>query len=147
MSIFSGWFSQKSEIKNLKSGLYHYLIENPDEKARIHLRIDPDGSGTLIVNANRIMHLNPTAALMAKLVLDGKSEQEVLQVVRKTWNVKPDTLRQDFATFHVQLSNLIRPDGACPVHELELDMLMPFSARPTAPYRLDLALTYRCNND
>ena len=22
---------------------------------------------------------------------------------------------------------------------------MPFSARPTAPYRLDLALTYRCN--
>jgi radical SAM protein with 4Fe4S-binding SPASM domain len=24
---------------------------------------------------------------------------------------------------------------------------MPFSSRPTAPYRLDLALTYRCNND
>jgi radical SAM protein with 4Fe4S-binding SPASM domain len=24
---------------------------------------------------------------------------------------------------------------------------MPFSARPTAPYRMDLALTYRCNND
>jgi radical SAM protein with 4Fe4S-binding SPASM domain len=101
----------------------------------------------LIVNANRIMHLNPTAALMAKLVLDGKSEQEVLQAVRKTWNVKPDTLKQDFATFNLQLSNLIRPDGACPVHDLELETLMPFSARPSAPYRLDLALTYRCNND
>ncbi len=24
---------------------------------------------------------------------------------------------------------------------------MPFSARPSAPYRMDLALTYRCNND
>ncbi len=141
-------FGEKVQSREtLDSKIHHYLIENPTEKSRVHLRIDPDGSGTLIVNANRIMHLNPTAALMAKLVLDGKSEQEVLQVVRKTWNVKPDTLKQDFATFNLQLSNLIRPDGACPVHELELDTLMPFSARPSAPYRLDLALTYRCNND
>ena len=46
-----------------------------------------------------------------------------------------------------QLEELVRPDGACPIHELELETIMPFSARPTAPYRLDLALTYRCNND
>ena len=42
------------------------------EKSRIHLRIDPDGTGTLIVNANRVMHLNPTAAFMAWLILEGK---------------------------------------------------------------------------
>jgi hypothetical protein len=30
---------------------------------------------------------------------------------------------------------------------LELEPLMPFSARPSAPYRMDLAVTYRCNND
>lgn len=147
MNIISEWFNQKSQISNLQSGLFHYNLETPAEKARIHLRLDENGSGTLIVNANRIMHLNPTAALMAKLVLDGKTEDEVLRVVRKTWNVKPDTLKQDFATFNLQLSNLIRPDGACPVHDLELETLMPFSARPSAPYRLDLALTYRCNND
>jgi radical SAM protein with 4Fe4S-binding SPASM domain len=147
MNIISEWFNQKSQISNLQSGLFHYNLETPAEKARIHLRLDENGSGTLIVNANRIMHLNPTAALMAKLVLDGKTEDEVLRVVRKTWNVKPDTLKQDFATFNLQLSNLIRPDGACRVHDLELETLMPFSARPSAPYRLDLALTYRCNND
>jgi radical SAM protein with 4Fe4S-binding SPASM domain len=33
------------------------------------------------------------------------------------------------------------------VHELELDVTLPFSARPSAPYRMDLALTYRCNDD
>jgi radical SAM protein with 4Fe4S-binding SPASM domain len=27
------------------------------------------------------------------------------------------------------------------------DTLAPFSARPSAPYRMDLAVTYRCNND
>lgn len=147
MNPFIGWLNQQLPVTTYQSGLFHYTIENPGEKARVHLRLDEDGSGTLIVNANRIMHLNPTAALMAKLVLDGKTEDEVLRAVRKTWNVKPDTLKQDFATFNLQLSNLIRPDGACPVHDLELETLMPFSARPTAPYRLDLALTYRCNND
>ena len=45
------------------------------------------------------------------------------------------------------LDELLRPDGACPIHELELDTIPPFSARPSAPYRMDLALTYRCNND
>ena len=147
MSIFSGWFNQKSEIKNSKSELYHYLIENPGEKARVHLRLDADGSGTLIVNANRIMHLNPTAALMAKNILEGQPDDEIVKTVTKTWNVKRETALADLETFHFQLSNLIRPDGACPVHDLELETVMPFSARPSAPYRFDLALTYRCNND
>ena len=148
MNLISGWFNRKSEIQNPKSPvLYHYAYEQDGEKSRIHLRLDADGHGTLIVNANRVMHLNPTAAWMAKLVLDGKSEQEILQAGKKAWNVKPETLRQDFSTFNLQLSELIRPDGACPIHELDLETIAPFSARPSAPYRMDLALTYRCNND
>lgn len=133
--------------ETLDSKIFHYLIEHPGEKSRVHLRLDADGGGTLIINANRIMRLNPTAALMAKLVLDGKSEPEVIKTIRAAWNVKPDALKQDLAAFNLQLSELIRPDGACPAHELGLETLMPFSARPSAPYRLDLALTYRCNND
>ncbi|GAB4480658.1 MAG: hypothetical protein OHK0031_01980 [Anaerolineales bacterium] len=133
--------------ETLHAKIHHYLLETPGEKSRVHLRLDSDGRGTLIVNANRIMHLNPSAAWMAKQVLDGKSEAEILQSGRKTWNVKAETLKQDFSAFNRQLSELIRPDGACPVHDLDLEMLMPFSARPSAPYRLDLALTYRCNND
>src|SRR6266487_5787887 len=70
--------------KTLDSGtkIYHYVRENDHEKSRIHLRIDPDGTGTLIVNANRVMHLNPTAALMAYLILEGKREQEIIQSLR-----------------------------------------------------------------
>ncbi len=147
MNPFIGWLNQQFQSAAHQAGLFHYVIENPSEKSRIHLRIDPDGSGTLIINANRILYLNPTAALMAKLALEGKSDAEITKEMKRRWNAKEDTLRADLSTFHVQLSELIRPDGACPVHELELDTLMPFSARPTAPYRLDLALTYRCNND
>ncbi len=147
MNLFTGWLNRKSKIENPKSELFHYRFEQEGEQSRIHLRLDADGSGTLIVNANRIMHLNPTAAWMAQGILDGKADAEILKAGRKAWKVESGMLEKDLATFHFQLSELIRPDGACPIHELDLETLAPFSARPSAPYRLDLALTYRCNND
>lgn len=141
------------KIRNLEtwdsgsSKLYHFARENEDEKSRIHLRIDPDGTGTLIVNANRVMHLNPTAALMAHLLLEEKSEQEILTSITRHYRVKAKQAQSDLAAFRLQLSELLRPDGVCPIHELDLETVMPFSARPSAPYRMDLAITYRCNND
>ncbi len=129
------------------SKIYHYVKENEHEKARIHLRIDPDGTGTLIVNANRVMHLNPSAALMAHLLLEEKSEQEILQAIRYQYRVKSTQAQRDLSAFRLQLAELIRPDGVCPIHELDLETVMPFSDRPSAPYRMDLAITYRCNND
>ncbi|MBT3321129.1 MAG: radical SAM protein [Anaerolineae bacterium] len=141
------WLKLKDSTSNRQPDLFHYKHENGIEKSRIHLRLDPDGHGTLIVNANQVMHLNPTAALMAHLVLEKKSESEIIKVVRKTYSVSKEQVLEDLQTFHSQLDNLIRPDGACAIHELDLEMNMPFSARPSAPYRMDLALTYRCNND
>ena len=127
--------------------LYHYAIENPGEKSRVHLRMDADGHGTLVVNANRVMHLNPTAALMAYLLLEKTAEKDAIKSIQRVYHVSASQAREDLSTFETQLSELLRPDGACPVHELELDTIMPFSARPSAPYRMDLAVTYRCNND
>jgi radical SAM protein with 4Fe4S-binding SPASM domain len=127
--------------------IFHYAIENPGEKSRVHLRVDADGNGTLVVNANRVMHLNPTAALMAYLILEGRDDKEIVREISKKYKVKSGQVASDLSTFNLQLEELIKPDGACPVHELELDTIMPFSARPSAPYRMDLALTYRCNND
>jgi radical SAM protein with 4Fe4S-binding SPASM domain len=121
--------------------------ETESEKSRIHLRIDPDGTGTLIVNANRVMHLNPTAALMAHMILEGRNEQEIVLRIRHRYQVGASRASQDLADFNLQLEDLVRPDGVCPIHELDLETVMPFSARPSAPYRMDLAITYRCNND
>jgi len=135
------------ETSDSAARLYHYVRENPGEKSRIHLRLDPDGHGTLIVNANRILHLNPTAALMAYCVLEGLAEPDAVRLIRRDYHVSAAQAKSDLRTIRGQLEELVRPDGACPIHELGLETVMPFSARPTAPYRLDLALTYRCNND
>jgi len=140
-------FAPSSTVHGPSSGLYHYAIENHGEKSRVHLRLDADGHGTLVVNANRVMHLNPTAALMAYSILEGKDNKAIVREISKKYKVNSGQIASDLADFNLQLDELIRPDGACPVHELELDTLMPFSARPSAPYRMDLAITYRCNND
>lgn len=148
MTLLQKVFNQQSAIRNLNlPGLYHYVRESGQERSRIHLRLDPDGDGTLIINANRVMHLNPTAAFMAWLILEGRTREEGIRLLRSRYAVSRSQAENDLSSFHFQLEELIRPDGACPIHELGLDSSMPFSARPTAPYRMDLALTYRCNND
>ncbi len=132
---------------SIQSGLYHYTRENEYERSRVHLRVDEDGSGLLLVNASRVMHLNPTAALIAYLFLEDIPEPQALQKLAHTYGISKEQARQDYSHTVKQLEELTRPDSACPVHELDIETIPPFSARPSAPYRMDLALTYRCNND
>ena len=129
------------------AGIFHYRIEDADERSRIHLRLDPDGHGTLIVNANRVMHLNPTAALMAWFVLEKVEKAAAVKALQEKYHVRRSQALADLGNIHDQLKELVRADGSCPIHDLNLETVAPFTERPSAPYRLDLALTYRCNND
>jgi radical SAM protein with 4Fe4S-binding SPASM domain len=130
-----------------KTGLFHFDARENGERSRVHLRIDSDGSGLLLVNASRIMHLNPTATLMAYLILQKISQDVAIKSLAKRFNATKDQLTIDYTQTVNQIHQLIKPDGACPVHELDVEIIPPFSARPSAPYRMDLAITYRCNND
>jgi len=126
-------------------GMYSYKRSGEGFEAQIHLRVDADGPALLLVNANRVLHLNPSAAFMAWLALEEIPRTEALQQLRRRYRTDRDVLVADFDQTAATIAEFIRPDGACPVHELELDILPPFSASPSAPYRMDLALTYRCN--
>jgi radical SAM protein with 4Fe4S-binding SPASM domain len=123
------------------------MFERDGERTRIHLRIDTDGNGLLIINANRILHLNPTATLMAHAFLEGHSEEQAVRAICQQYHASADEVHRDYGQFVEKFDQLIAPNGACPVCELEVDVTAPFSIHPTAPYRMDLALTYRCNND
>ncbi|NPV75952.1 MAG: radical SAM protein [Anaerolineae bacterium] len=136
-----------TEFSPPAAGLYHYQREQGQEKARIHLRIETDGAGLLLVNASRAYHLNATAAHLAYLCLESASEAEIIRSLQNQYRVTESQAKQDIVGFHKTLEEIIRPDGACPVCDLQLETTAPFSDRPSAPYRMDLALTYRCNND
>ena len=73
----------KPNSSSPQPGLYHYCFEGENEKSRAHLRLDADGHGTLIVNANQIMHLNPTATFMAWMILEGKGDDEISRPVQR----------------------------------------------------------------
>ncbi|MCJ7566196.1 MAG: radical SAM protein, partial [Anaerolineales bacterium] len=128
-------------------GLYAYTQDSDHERAKIHLRVDQDGTGLLLINANRALHLNPTAARMAWLILEGLPDTHALREIRKSFKVSSNQARRDFSAIRAQINELIQPNGACPVHDLAIDILPPFAAKPSAPYRMDLALTYRCNDN
>jgi radical SAM protein with 4Fe4S-binding SPASM domain len=128
-------------------GLYHFQYETNSSKVRIHLRIEENGCGTLIINASRVLHLNQTAAVMAHMVISGLPPDIAVERLIGTYNLDRETARNDYAQFSETINELIQPDGACPIHELNLDTSRPFSQPPSAPYRMDLAITYNCNND
>ncbi|MDY6868048.1 MAG: radical SAM protein [Chloroflexota bacterium] len=130
-----------------KTGIYHYRQEEGDGKTRLHLRVDPDGSGLLVINADRVVHLNPSAVMMVYLHLEGSNPEEVINVLQKKFEAPASQIRQDYQDLTFKIDELIKPNGACPICDLSLETTLPFSAKLTAPYRMDLALTYRCNNN
>ncbi len=70
-----------------------------------------------------------------------------MRALTRHYNVPAGQARQDYAAFLNQFETILQPDGPCPFCELDLEPLAPFTVRPSAPYRMDLALTYRCNNN
>lgn len=127
-------------------GLYTYHHIEEGGKARLHLRIEADQSGTLLINASRIYHFNPTAASMAYLALNKTSVERATILITRAFRVSNTQAAEDYSTIAHQVEMLISPQAGCPVCELELETIPPFSRQPTRPYRMDLALTYRCNN-
>lgn len=128
-------------------GVYHFMREKPGEKTRMHLRLEPDGCGLLLVNASRAYTLNPTAACMAWFYLNGAGERGAISALTRKFNVPHREAELDYRDFTARFDDLVAPNGGCPICDLGLDTAAPFSSRPSAPYRMDLALTYRCNND
>ncbi|NPV56203.1 MAG: radical SAM protein [Anaerolineae bacterium] len=138
--------SSGSNDPSLGAGIYHFRRQNGEEKSRLHLRIDPDGNAILMVNANRVYHLNPSAGFMTFQYLEGVNITEACANLARRYSIAKKDALYDITQFYRQMDELVRPDGACPICDLELDTVAPFSSRPAAPYRMDLAITYRCNN-
>lgn len=128
-------------------GLRNYEVTWDGGRAQVHLRTEADGQALLLVNADRAVRLNPTAALMAWLILEKVGEQRALGWLERRFRVDARQLRDDYQRIDGQINGLLHPDAVCLIHDLDLEILPPFDRPPSAPYRMDLAVTYRCNND
>jgi radical SAM protein with 4Fe4S-binding SPASM domain len=140
-------FQRSYTSRSPSPGLHAYTLSQHGGSVRIHLRIEPGGSGLLLINANRSVHLNPTAGLLAWLYLEGCERDEATIQLQQRYRITRSEARRDVEQVWDQLEGLLSPEGACPVHDLAFNIVPPFSQAPSAPYRMDLALTYRCNDN
>jgi radical SAM protein with 4Fe4S-binding SPASM domain len=140
------WFEPH---RPLEPGIYHYQTP-PDarQQYRLHLRIEQDGHGVLLINAARVLHLNQTAAEHAKLLLENKSAPEAAHEIAQRYDVPLATAQADFEELQQTITEIAEGgEEVCPVTYLDIARIEPMSAKLSAPYRMDLALTYRCQND
>ncbi len=115
-----------------------------DEPAyRLHLRLNKDGSGLLIVNAATVLHLNPTAAEYAYHLMKGTPPEEVAKEISRRYRVGREIALRDYSDFRDRIQTLVRTLDLDPVAFLNFERVAPHSAELTAPLRLDCALTYR----
>jgi hypothetical protein len=128
----------------LPPGTYHYQAPQSDpNNYRLHLRLEANGSGVLIVNAATVLHLNETAAEFAFYLVQNLPEDRAVQNIAKRYRVNRAQAHKDYHDFVERIDTLIKTPDLDPVMYLDFERTKPFTEDITAPYRLDCALTYR----
>lgn len=135
--------------KPIEKGFYHARIDNNNTGSyiRLHLRIAEKQEGTLIVNASKVVHLNQTATEISKYMIDGLNDAQIVQKMKSRFAAKESTIKKDLDSFKEFLNRLVEDKPNLENTGFQLSYVPPYEVEPVAPYRVDLALTYRCNNN
>lgn len=130
-----------TKTKPLPEGLHHMQTMQDEKPIRIHLRLQKDGSGILILNAATVLQLNPTAAEYAFHFIKGTAPEEAAKQIADRYRVNRKMALEDFNHFVERIHALIATPDLDPASFLDLERAQPHSAEATL--RLDCAVTYR----
>ena len=143
--LFDELFSARQLIP---AGIYQYQSDERSEfPFKLHLRVEPDGAGILIINASTVLHLNQTAAELAYHLIQGKSDEEIITLVAERYDAEIEQVKDDYVEFTNRMDALLQMEDLDPVTYLDIDRVLPYSQNLSAPYRMDLALTYQMRED
>lgn len=134
-------------VTPLPPGIFHYQApSDAPVPYRLHLRLEPDGSGLLIVNASTVLHLNQTAAEFAYHLVQQTQEDQMLREITSRYRVSQRQASQDFNALQDRIQTLIHSPDLDPETFLDFERSTPHTHKISAPYRLDCALTYRLSS-
>lgn len=142
---FKVLFSRKEP---LSPGMYTYQTPpEAEDQYRLHLRIEKDGTGLLVINAATVLHLNQTAVEYAFHLIQHSETEAVVNEVSKRYRIDREHIRQDYELFFDRIMTLIETPNLDPVTYLDIERQEPYSAEISAPYRLDCAITYEVSDE
>lgn len=132
----------------LPSGFFSF--QSPSDASRpyrLHLRVEKDGTGLLVVNAKTVLHLNQTAAELAYHIVNQHTIETSAREISRRYNVPEAKALEDAQDFHERIQSLIDTPDLDPVTFLDFDRVDPYTTEISAPYRLDCALTYQSGDE
>jgi radical SAM protein with 4Fe4S-binding SPASM domain len=132
--------------KGLPPGVYKYDGKGELKMHRFHLRVDSASKGALLVDASSIIFLNGTAVDYVRCALEDRPLKAAARYMHRRYrHVNDAHASEHYLSIRAQLRSLVAGD-----HEM-FSMIGP--DKPSigkddfpAPYRMDMALTYRCQN-
>ena len=143
-NIFNRLKNSFAQLEPLPAGIYHYQSPPADPlNYRLHLRLEPEGSGLLMINAATVLHLNQTAAEYAYHLVQNSTPQTAAEAVSSRYRISKNIALQDFEALQEQIHTLLTTPDLDPVTYFDYERHTPYSDKISAPYRLDCALTYR----
>jgi len=131
----------------IPQGRYTYRGKGNFTGLALQLRVEPDGQGLLIINANTVLYLNETATAHAFYFMQGMTTNEAVAKIRSIYRVNKKTAKTDYEKLIYTVSTLAQTEEICPISFLDLEKIEPFTQEYSAPLRVDLALTFRCQNN
>ena len=127
-------------------GRYTYRGKDRFAGMALQLRVEPDGRGLLVINANTVLYLNETATVHVYFFMQGMDLDEAVDAVRRIYRVKKDVARREHERIIYTISTLAQTEEVCPFSFLDVEKTEPFTQELSAPIRMDLAITFRCQN-
>jgi radical SAM protein with 4Fe4S-binding SPASM domain len=79
--------------------------------------------------------------------MHGLSADEVMKKIRRAYRVNAETAKKDYEKLIYTISTMASTEKICPVSYLDVKTVEPFTHSLSAPLRMDLALTFRCQNN
>jgi radical SAM protein with 4Fe4S-binding SPASM domain len=121
---------------------------------RLHLREEKDGTGLLVINASHVLYLDKIGTDFVKHYLRYTQKKPVVGSVRDNvvlrmmakYKVSRKKAGQDYDRLMETIWGIIA-GNTCPFTTFDVKVKVPEYGELKAPLRIDMALTYRCNNN
>jgi radical SAM protein with 4Fe4S-binding SPASM domain len=140
------FISKIFQKQKIPQGRFTYRGEDKFKGLALQLRVEPDNKGLLIINANTVLFLNQTSTFYAYYLMQGYTEEEIILKTTKIFKVEKEQARSDFEKIIYTISTLAQTEEVEPISYLDIKKIEPFSQEYSAPIRVDLALTFKCQN-